>query len=215
MKQYQLVIFDWDGTLMDSIARIISSVQQLAMSENLALPNEDAIKGIIGLSLDEALTTLFPNADSHDVEQLKRGYKKHYVDLDPTPAPIYDYAHQLLSGLKNRGKFLAVATGKAREGLHRVWQEAALCDYFDSSRCGCECTSKPHPDMIEQLLEEFNIAPENAVMIGDSILDMEMAKRAGVDSIGVTHGVHEREKLSLYSPTAIVNSLQEIEELIN
>lgn len=214
MKDYQLIIFDWDGTLMDSIARIVSSIRTLAKFNHFAIPSDEAIKGIIGLSLEEAIVTLFPSASNASIEQLKAGYKQHYIELDPTPTPLFSEAEQLLIALTEKGKTLAVATGKARQGLKRVMKETHLTNYFHLVRCGCECHSKPHPQMLEQLLAECNVAPENAVMIGDSMLDMEMAKRAGVDSIGITHGVHNQEQLSAFQPTAIVNSLSELQSLL-
>ncbi|MDO6427787.1 HAD-IA family hydrolase [Thalassotalea sp. 1_MG-2023] len=215
MKEYQLIIFDWDGTLMDSIARIVSSIRALAQANELIIPNENVIKGIIGLSLEEAIVTLFPTANDATIEQLKTGYKKHYIELDPTPTPLFSNAEQLLIGLTQQDKMLAVATGKAKKGLQRVMRETNLTRYFNHVRCGCECHSKPHPQMLEQLLVECRVPPENAVMIGDSMLDMEMAKRAGIDSIGITHGVHSQEQLSMFQPKAIVGSLVELQSLLS
>jgi len=213
MQNYQLIIFDWDGTLMDSVARIVSSLQGAARATSLEQPCFDSAKQVIGLSLPKAMQTLFPD-EQHLHEQLMGQYKHHYRELDTTPTPLFEHAHELLHGLKDAQKLLAVATGKGRSGLERVWQQSNTGHYFHASRCADESVSKPHPDMVHSLLSELSVAPEQAIMIGDTSFDLEMAQRAGVDSIGVTHGVHSNEALSQYGPKAIVDSLPELAQLL-
>ncbi|WDE07620.1 HAD-IA family hydrolase [Thalassomonas viridans] len=213
MQNYQLIIFDWDGTLMDSVARIVSSLQGAARASSLEAPAYDVAKQVIGLSLPKAMQTLFPE-EKHLHDELMGQYKLHYRELDTTQTPLFDHAVELLTGLKAAQKLLAVATGKGRSGLQRVWQQSDTGHYFHASRCADESLSKPHPDMLQSLLAELDIAPGQALMVGDTSFDLEMAQFAGVDSVGVTHGVHTSEILAQYQPKAIVNSLPELAQLL-
>jgi len=214
MYTYKLVIFDWDGTLMDSVDRIVFSMQASAIALSFTPPSYEQAKQIIGLSLPKAIQTLFPSANEEQVKTLTAEYKHQYVDANTTPSPLFEHAHILLTHLKKENKLLAVATGKGRGGLQRVWQATETAHFFHASRCGDESISKPDPDMINSLLKELNIEKHQAVMIGDTSFDLEMAQMAGVDSIGVTHGVHNDEILSKYQPRAIVDSLAELYELL-
>lgn len=210
LNKYKLVIFDWDGTLMDSVDRIVSSMQGAATAANLPIPSVQAVKDIIGLSLHEAGQRLFPVMNEQQAAELASGYKRHYIELDNTPTPLFNNAKSLLTQLNQSDKWVTVATGKARAGLNRVMDESGTTHFFHSSRCADECQSKPDPDMILSLLSEFNVKAKEAVMIGDSIHDMEMAKRAGVDRIGVSFGVHDIKTLSAYDPVAVINCLSEL-----
>lgn len=214
MKDYQLYIFDWDGTLMDSVDRIVSSIQKCAELANLPIPDEDSSKAIIGLSLPVAFRELFPSATKQQEVNLTHLYKQQYVELNSTPTPMFDGVEPLLKLLKKSNKLLAVATGKGRQGLERVWQESNTDSYFDASRCSDEAESKPSPDMVEQLLAELKVAPEHAVVIGDSRFDMAMAQAAGVDRVAVTYGADSAEQLASYQPKYIVNSIAELTTLI-
>jgi len=214
MQTYKLVIFDWDGTLMDSVDRIVYSMQASAVALSFEPPSYHQAKQIIGLSLPKAIQTLFPSANEEQVQILTAQYKYQYVEVNTTPTPLFNNALELLTQLKQENKLLAVATGKARAGLQRVWQVSDTEHFFIASRCADECVSKPDPDMINSLLTELNIKKHEAVMIGDTSFDLEMAQRAGVDSIGVTYGVHDTEVLSKYKPKAIVDSLAELHQLL-
>jgi phosphoglycolate phosphatase len=188
-------------------------MQFAALECGLEKPSNIATKGIIGLSLSEAIQVLYPRTPLKVEQQLIREYKKQYREVNVTPSPLLDDVHSLLAHLKNQGRLLAVATGKAREGLTRVWHETDMAGYFNSSICSDEAHSKPHPQMLERLLHEFNLAPEQALMVGDSKHDLKMAANAKVDSIGVTMGVDDRHELIKYNPKAIVDSLKELHEL--
>jgi phosphoglycolate phosphatase len=214
MHTYKLVIFDWDGTLMDSVDRIVFSMQASAIALSFTPPSYDQAKQIIGLSLPKAIQTLFPSANEEQVTLLTAQYKHQYVAVNTTPTPLFEHALELLVNLKQESKLLAVATGKGRSGLQRVWQASDTEHFFHASRCADESISKPDPDMINSLLKELNIQKHEAVMIGDTSFDLEMAQRAGIDSIGVTYGVHDEEVLSQYQPRAIVDSLAELYELL-
>jgi phosphoglycolate phosphatase len=214
MHNYKLVIFDWDGTLMDSVDRIVFSMQATAIALSFEPPSYDTAKQIIGLSLPKAIFTLFPNANEEQMQLLTAQYKHQYVEVNTTPTPLFKHSLELLVNLKQENKLLAVATGKARAGLQRVWQDSDTEHFFHASRCADESISKPDPDMINSLLKELNIEKHEAVMIGDTSYDLEMAQRAGVDSIGITHGVHDNKVLSQYQPRAIVDSLAELYMLL-
>ncbi|MBA6232196.1 MULTISPECIES: HAD-IA family hydrolase [unclassified Colwellia] len=214
MHHYKLVIFDWDGTLMDSVDRIVFSMQASAIALALEPPCYQQAKQIIGLSLPKAIKTLFPSLHEAQIQQFTEQYKHQYVEVNTTPTPLFNYALELLVNLKKEKKLLAVATGKARAGLQRVWQASDTEHFFHASRCADESISKPDPDMINSLLKELHIQKHEAVMIGDTSFDLEMAQRAGVDSIGVTYGVHDDEVLSKFQPKAIVDSLAELHQLL-
>ena len=214
MHNYKLIIFDWDGTLMDSVGRIVSSMQSSARVIDVEVPTFDQAKQIIGLSLPKAIQALFPDCTAEQETLLIAQYKHHYVEVDTTPTPLFEHALNLLNQLKSNDKLLAVATGKARAGLQRVWQASDTEHFFHASRCSDDSLSKPDPDMINGLLAELGIETHEAVMIGDTSYDMEMAQRAGVDRIGVTFGVHDYEILSQHQPRAIVNSLAELQHLL-
>jgi phosphoglycolate phosphatase len=214
MDQYKLVIFDWDGTLMDSVGRIVSSMQAAASICHLDIPTTNEVKEIIGLSLPTALDVLFPTGSEEQLVSMIEQYKYQYVEGDNTPAPLFDNAVHLLSALQRENKQLAVATGKGREGLQRVLTDTETEHFFHASRCAGEVLSKPDPQMILSLLEELSVSPENAVMIGDTSHDMAMAQAAGIDRIGVTLGVHDRDVLNRYQPKAIVDSLTELQTLL-
>lgn len=214
MHHYKLIIFDWDGTLMDSVARIVSSMQAAAEQCQLVIPTQEQVKDIIGLSLPKALGVLFPKGSNDQLTNMLEQYKYQYVEGNNPPSPLFDNALLLLDALKGENKLLAVATGKARQGLQRVFSVTDTEHYFHASRCADEALSKPDPQMVLSLLEELNVLPEHAVMIGDTSYDMEMAQSAGVDRIGITLGVHERDILNRYQPRAVVDSLAELQQLL-
>ncbi|WP_019027882.1 HAD-IA family hydrolase [Colwellia piezophila] len=214
LPDYKLVVFDWDGTLMDSIGRIVSSIQAAAGHCQLTIPTVRAVKDIIGLSLPKALGLLFPNSAEDKIKAMVEQYKYQYVEGDNTPTPLFEGAEQLLMALKASDKLLAVATGKGRKGLQRVFYATQTEHFFHASRCADETNSKPHPQMLLSLLTELNVSPEQAVMVGDSHHDMKMAQAAGIDSIGITLGVHSRDVLQNYQPIAIVDSLAELQQIL-
>jgi phosphoglycolate phosphatase len=214
MQNYKLVIFDWDGTLMDSVDRIVSSMQSAAQTVGLVSPLDHDVKQIIGLSLTTALETLFTSITAEQIEAMLVQYKYEYLEGDNTPTPLFANATNLLIQLKQQNKLLAVATGKGREGLNRVLNVSETTTFFNTTRCAGEMPSKPDPTMLNSILDELKIAPHEAIMIGDTSHDLKMAQNAGVDSIGVTFGVHDREVLSRYKPKAIVDSLVELHRLL-
>lgn len=214
MKNYKLAVFDWDGTVMDSIGRIVSSMQNAAQEINLPIPAQRDVENIIGLTLPKAAKKLFPQATKEQITQLLALYKTEYLSGNKVATPLFEGIIDLLEGLTKQGTLIAVATGKGREGLNRVMAETGTTHYFKATRCGDEGESKPHPEMLEHLLTHFNVDASEALMIGDTNFDLEMAQNAKVDSIGVTFGVHPEEILSQYNPVKIVHSVPELHALL-
>ena len=191
----RLIVFDWDGTLSDSLDRIVTCLQISAQEVGLPVPTDDQGREIIGLGLGEALASLFPDAGAGDLVRLRESYARHYPALDREPSPFYETVRETLDLLRERGYLLAVATGKSRRGLDRVLHSHGMADFFDASRCADESASKPDPRMLRELLEHFAVAPEEACMVGDTEFDMVMAVRANMARIGVSYGAHAAERL--------------------
>ncbi len=209
-EKVSLVVFDWDGTVMDSVGRIVSSVQAAARNTGLLVPSAYAVKQIIGLSLEPAFNTLFPGINATQRQQLFDHYRDHYMLRDTTPTPLFAGVEQVLKQLRQQNVLLAVATGKARKGLSRMFAETGLEQYFDTSRCADEAESKPHPDMLQQILRELDVKAGQAVMVGDTSHDMKMAQAIHMPRVGVTHGVHGRDVLSQFAPKAIIDSIPQL-----
>jgi len=214
MNHYKLVIFDWDGTLMDSVDRIVSSMQAAAKVASLKIPSNEQAKQIIGLSMPNVVEVLFPERTQAQEKILIEQYRRQYKELNRVPTPMFNNAVELLNKLRQKNKLLAVATGKGRGGLERVMHETQTAHFFHASRCASDAVSKPDPQMLFSLLEELEISANEAVMIGDTSHDLKMAQLASIDSIGVTHGVHDEAILSLYKPKAVVSSLIQLESLL-
>ncbi len=205
--KYQLIIFDWDGTLMDSIDKIVLCMQQAAKQQKQTIPDGLAVKNIIGLSLLKAMQQLFPTLLLEDQEALVEAYRDQYHRMHDIETPFYDGIAELLINLKEQGYTLAVATGKGRNGLNRMMKKTNTEHLFSMTICADESNSKPDPLMIQSLLKALNIKSSDALMVGDSSYDLDMAVNAGVDSLGVSYGVHGRNVLLLSKPIAVVDCL--------
>lgn len=214
MKAYQLMIFDWDGTLMDSVDRIVSSMQSAGRDCGLAVPSRDAVKQIIGLSLDAAMPQLFPAQKAAIYQQMRERYSQYYRQDDPTPTPLFPGIEAMLRDLAGT-KLLAVATGKSRSGLERVLQSTGLGDVFATRRGADDAVSKPDPLMLIQILQELSIPVTESVMIGDSVHDLAMAAALGMDRIGVSWGVDRKETLARYEPVLIADSVSQLAERLS
>lgn len=211
MKSYKVVIFDWDGTLMDSAAKIVSCMQMTARDCGMPVPDYDAVSHIIGISLKPAIMQLFAIDDELLADKLVDAYKNAYLQQDTTPCPLFEGVENMLSQLQQRGYTLAVATGKARRGLNRAWEQTGTGAFFTASRCADEAHSKPSPDMLLQLLDELGVSAHDAVMIGDTTYDMQMAQVIGMDRVGVSYGVHAPVNLAKHHPKTIVHSVAELQ----
>jgi phosphoglycolate phosphatase len=183
---------------------------------DLCLPvlEDDAVREIIGLGLPEALRTLYPGIGDRDLERMRERYAVHFVAAEASPSRLYPGARETLAALRAAGLRLAVATGKSRKGLDRVWASSGLGDSFDASRCADETHSKPHPAMVTELLTELGVAPERALVVGDTSFDLQMARDAGVDRVAVSYGAHPVDRLMNFHPLAVIDALPQLLPLL-
>jgi len=213
---YQLIIFDWDGTLIDSAQKIANCIKAAARDLKIEEPSDTKAKSIIGLGLVQAMEILFPQLDSKRVNELVETYIYHYVTGDETEQALFANVEEGLQTLNEHGVLLAVATGKSRRGLDRVFNEIEIKHHFIATRCGDETRSKPHPQMLHELLEYTAIDPKKSIMIGDTTYDMDMAANAKMHGLGVSYGVHSEQSLRQSNPVDVVDSFNEVVDwLIN
>lgn len=208
--KYRLLVFDWDGTLMDSEARIVACVEAAVADLGLASPGSDAIRNIIGLGLREAVHMLFPDADDRLHLEIAERYRAHFFSSTEAPSQLFEGAREVIETLHQAGYLLAVATGKGRSGLEHALETTALRQYFHTTRCADETFSKPHPEMLHQIIDELDVMPRQALMIGDTEYDLQMAKNAKMPSLGVAYGVHSRERLLKHNPLACLQRVVDI-----
>ncbi len=199
-KRYELLVFDWDGTLFDSIHWIVESLHFAARECGLPLPSERLARSVIGLSLERAMETLFPGARESDLEALMACYQHYYNSKPIGRESLFEGVPDMLDKLYAEGYKLAVATGKTRRGLDHALQATGAGGWFHGTRAAGETASKPDPMMLLQLMDELDAAPGRTLMIGDSVYDMQMARNAGVDAVGVFGGANEAEELLALSP---------------
>jgi len=195
---------------MDSTDKIVRCMRKSIQSAGLASKEDHELKEIIGLGLPEAFQQLFPGSSDGLVNDLRKSYSEHFIDADQTPCDFYPQVMETLTVLKERGHYIAVATGKSRRGLNRVLDNLSLEDFFHSSRCADETRSKPHPLMLEELLDEFSLQAGDAVMIGDTEFDMEMAQQASVPRVAVSYGAHHIDRLKAYSPILCADRIDQL-----
>lgn len=211
--RYRLIIFDWDGTLMDSAPRIVACMARAMEDVGWPVASEDAIRDIIGLGLPEAIAKLCPGIEPERAERLRVRYSHHFVEAERHQAPLsfFEGVEPALERLSaNPAQLLAVATGKSRRGLDRIFRERDCARWFDDSRTADLSRSKPDPLMLQELLASLEVAVPEAVMIGDSTYDLEMAERLGMDRIGVAWGVHPRARLERLSPLLIAEDFNSL-----
>lgn len=199
-REFDLIVFDWDGTLMDSAAKIVNCMRSAAADVNEPLPSRQAVEEIIGLGLPQAIERLFPDMSQATRLLLQQRYAVHYAENDQTHTPLFPEVIRVLSCLRDAGFVLAIATGKSRKGLNRVLQSVQLEHFFAATRCADETASKPDPLMLNQLLTELAFPAHRTLMVGDSEYDMAMANNAGVVPVAVSYGVHAIERLQAFQP---------------
>lgn len=207
---YKLLIFDWDGTLANSIGRIVESMHIASDRTGFARRDDFAVKGIIGLGLPEAIRSLYPEIADDELSVFRQHYADHYIALEAEPSPLFDGVADTLQALRDEGYHLAVATGKARRGLDRVLKSHGWDDYFDITRAADETASKPHPLMLEQILAYCNVRAEQALMVGDSSFDLQMARNAGMGSVAVSYGAQTIEALRAFEPCLAIDHFPEL-----
>lgn len=213
-NRFDLIIFDWDGTLIDSIDWIVSCLQQAAASCNCTVPEKQAAKDVIGLSTKNAIQTLFPEADEKTRDQLMSCYIQTFFARQISRDDLFEGVYEMLVQLKQAGFQLGVATGKSRAGLEKALQETGTEDLFHITRCADEAASKPDPAMILDIIQHMEAANERTLMVGDSIHDMQMALNAQVSSIAVSCGAHSKDILQQYNPLICLQRSTELLDII-
>ena len=214
-QNIELVVFDWDGTLMDSEAKIVASMRAAGNDLGLESLDDRTLRNVIGLGLKEAIEMLCPRAVVETHRAFADRYRSHFLSEDGEASTFFAGALQLLQDLYRSGMLLGVATGKSRRGLNRVLAELDCGEFFHATRCADETFSKPHPQMLLEIMDELGVAPDETLMIGDTEYDLQMAKNAGVAAIGVSYGVHERERLLRLQPLICVDSIQDLTLCLN
>ena len=209
---YQLIVFDWDGTLMDSAQKIANCIQASARDLGLPEPSDQQAKSIIGLGLTEAMQHLFDGQSPAIIQQIVEAYKYHYVTGDVTEQKLFEGVEDGLRSLNDAGALLAVATGKSRAGLERVFGQLDVREYFVTTRCADETRSKPHPQMLHEILDYTAIDPARTIMIGDTTFDMDMAAGAGMDGLGAGYGVHSEALLRQANAVDVLHSFNAVLE---
>jgi len=209
MKNYDLIVFDWDGTVMDSTGAIVAAIQGAAVDLGLAKPDASIASHVIGLGLKDALQKALPELDPVDYPRLAERYRYHYLARDGDLL-LFDGIAALLAELKSRDYRLAVATGKSRAGLDRALSGSELGALFDASRCADETFSKPHPQMLLDLMGRFGAPPSRTLMIGDTTHDSQMARNAGAHALSVTYGAHPHAELARLEPEGMVHTVAEL-----
>ena len=205
--KYRLLVFDWDGTIIDSAATIAECIRLAARDLSLPVPTEEQARHVIGLGLHDALRHAVPELSAERVSEFVTRYRFHFLAQEES-ITLFAGMRELIESLE--GRTLAIATGKSRRGLDRALEATGLKAYFQASRCADETHPKPHPAMLLELMEELGCPPEGALMIGDTSHDLEMARAAGVDSLAVTYGAHAEDGLRSCGPRGCVSSVAEL-----
>lgn len=211
MPDVDTLIFDWDGTLSDSISHIVASMQAAAEDASMIVPDVLAVQGIIGLGLPEAVAALYPQeADPQRLQAVLNGYRKQYRSQEAQPVLLFPGVLEALDRWRSEGYRLSVATGKGRAGLDRMLHSHDLLGYFDATRCADETASKPHPLMLQEILQELGSSSSAAIMIGDSSFDLDMATNAGMRAVAATYGAQTREQLLRCKPVHCIDEFAEL-----
>ncbi|MEF8756265.1 MAG: HAD-IA family hydrolase [Accumulibacter sp.] len=208
-RRFELLVFDWDGTLLDSAAAIVEAITAACRDLGLPPPPAERARHVIGMGLHDALRHALPELPESRYPQLVERYRHHYLARDHE-LQLFAGAAELIAELSAAGFLLAVATGKSRLGLERALRHSGLGPFFHASRCADECFSKPHPQMLDELLDELAVAGERALMIGDTTHDLQMARNAGVAALAVAYGAHPVAALDAMQPLACVQELAEL-----
>jgi len=211
VSRHELVVFDWDGTLMDSTHVIAASLRAACADVGIAVPSEADARYVIGLGLEDTFNHVAPTLDADGRRRLSERYRHHFLAREGE-APLYEGVVEMLSDLHSRGRRLAVATGKARRGLERALDATGLRRWFEATRCADEGFAKPHPDMLLMLLDITGVTPGQAVMVGDTTHDLELAANAGIDAVAVSYGAHPTDLLETRPAMARCDTVRELHE---
>lgn len=213
-RNYDLVVFDWDGTLLDSTAAIVRAIQAASLDVGAARPSDERARYVIGMGLLEALKYAVPDLPESRYDDLVSAYRKHYLSGDHE-LTLFAGVEPLLQQLQADHRWVAVATGKSRLGLDRALGHSGLGAYFDTTRTADETQGKPHPLMLEEIMNQFAVDPERTLMIGDTTHDLLMANNAGAKGLAITHGAHTASALRACGPVGVVDSISDLLTWIN
>ena len=208
-RRFDLIAFDWDGTLFDSTAIIVRSIQDAVRDVGGTVPTDEAAAWVIGMALPQALAHAAPDVPRERYAELGNRYRYHYLQHQ-NDLSLFAGVMPLLGALRDRGHLLTVATGKSRRGLNEALHTAQLRGMFDGSRTADETAGKPHPLMLHELMAEFDVAPERVLMIGDTTHDLQMAQAAGCASVGVGYGAHPTDEFARYAPLFVADSVADL-----
>lgn len=210
MKRETLLIFDWDCTLCDSASKIIHCLQLAAETAGVRVCSDDDARNIIGLGLPQVMERLYPELSISERDRVRRYYVEQFLAADQVASPFFEGVMDGLHQLRDSGFLLAVATGKSRRGLDRVWSNINMQGFFHGSRCADEAESKPSPKMLEQLLDEFSLSANQALMIGDTEYDMSMAEQIQMPRVAVSYGAHSVDRVQKYQPLLIADHFSDM-----
>jgi phosphoglycolate phosphatase len=210
-NSFELIVFDWDGTLMDSAAAIVASLQGACRDLDLPVPSDEQARYIIGLGLHDALSCILPGVDASQYPRVADRYRHHFLVLDGGTT-LFPGIAEVVAALHGAGYQLAIATGKSRRGLGRALDATGLAPYFHASRCADEGHSKPHPGMLQAVMRQLGARIDRTLMIGDTTHDLDMARAAGVAAVGVTYGAHSHDALLARGPLACLASVAELRD---
>lgn len=213
-KKFDLIVFDWDGTLMDSTATIVACIQAAAKDLGFPVPDNKSASFVIGLSLQAAMEAVLPGLDPKHYPRIVERYRYHYLTRDKG-LTLFDGVREMLDDLSQQGYFLAVATGKSRVGLNRALDAADLLSAFDATRCADETFSKPHPAMLQELTRELGQDMRRTLMIGDTTHDLQMAANAGAAGVAVRYGAHSDTELDAFNPLYSAHSVPDLHAWLN
>ena len=208
--RYRLLVFDWDGTIIDSAATIVECIRQSAAEMGIEVPERSRASHVIGLGLHDSLRIAVPGLAPERYPEFVALYRRHFLAREDS-MQLFEGMRELLGSLAKRHT-LAIATGKSRRGLNRALEASGLAARFAASRCADETDPKPHPAMLREILDELSVEPRHALMIGDTSHDMEMAKAAGVDAVAVTYGAHPERALLACSPLGCLANVAALNE---
>lgn len=206
--EVQLIVFDWDGTLMDSEGQIVACLHAAIADLGLEPMHDKVVSNVIGLGLREAIDTLLPGRDRAFHEAFVACYRRHWFASEGST--LFDGVRETLEICREQGFLLGVATGKSRSGLDKVLADTGLADYFVATRCADEAPSKPHPQMLHDIMDQLGVVPGQTIMVGDTEYDMEMATNAGAGKVAVTSGVHSETRLNRHAPLVCLERISDM-----
>jgi phosphoglycolate phosphatase len=211
LRQFDLIAFDWDGTLFDSTAIITRCIQNAVRDVGGAVPSDKDASYVIGMGLMQALAHAAPDVPEDRYPELGARYRYHYT-VHQNDISLFEGVLDMLASLKTRQHCLTVATGKSRHGLDEALRAVELQGLFDGSRTADETAGKPHPRMLHELMREFGVEPERTLMIGDTTHDLQMALNAGCPSVGVSYGAHDPAAFQSLNPRFVAHSVRELDD---